>query len=443
MAWNPSIGPRGSLRQRRVNANPVSLRHFLPSAVADMDIQGLQHRRILLGVSGGIAAYKACELTRRLREAGAEVRVALTANAARFVTPLTFQALSGQPVRADLWDEAAEMGMGHLELARWAQRIVIAPASADVIAKLAHGFADDLLTTLCLASEAPLAIAPAMNHRMWRHPATQANIATLRTRGVAILGPEDGPLAEGESGPGRLMEPQAIAAALAQLESTARANGRLGGVRVLVDAGPTYEDIDPVRFLGNRSSGRMGFAVAQAALDAGARVTLVAGPVHLPAPQGAERIDVRSAREMRDAVLAAVADADIFIAAAAVADWRAETASAHKLKKGRGPETLALAQNPDILAEVAALDRKPFVVGFAAETEDLERNAREKLARKKLDLVAANEVGADRGIDTQDNALHLYWNGGEQALARAPKRELAGRLIERIAALHASQRGNR
>ncbi|MBS0431784.1 MAG: bifunctional phosphopantothenoylcysteine decarboxylase/phosphopantothenate--cysteine ligase CoaBC [Proteobacteria bacterium] len=408
-----------------------------------MDLSSLQHRRILLGVSGGIAAYKACELTRRLRQAGAEVRVTLTANAARFVTPLTFQALSGHPVRAELWDETAEMGMGHLELARWAQRIVIAPASADVVAKLAHGFADDLLTTLCLASDAPLAIAPAMNHRMWRHAATQANIETLRARGAAILGPDDGALAEGESGPGRLMEPEDLALALAQLENAARTGGKLAGLHVVVDAGPTYEDIDPVRFLGNRSSGRMGFAVAQAALDAGARVTLVAGPVHLPAPQGAERIDVRSAREMRDAVLAAVADADIFIAAAAVADWRAETASAHKLKKGRGPETLALAQNPDILAEVAALDRKPFVVGFAAETEDLERNAREKLARKKLDLVAANEVGADRGIDTQDNALHLYWNGGEQALARAPKRELAGRLIERIAALHASQRGNR
>ena len=397
-------------------------------------------KRILLIVGGGVAAYKACELTRRLREAGAEVRVALTANAARFVTPLTFQALSGQPVRADLWDEAAEMGMGHLELARWAQRIVIAPASADVIAKLAHGFADDLLTTLCLASEAPLAIAPAMNHRMWRHPATQANIATLRTRGVAILGPEDGPLAEGESGPGRLMEPQAIAAALAQLESTARANGRLGGVRVLVDAGPTYEDIDPVRFLGNRSSGRMGFAVAQAALDAGAQVTLVAGPVHLPTPTGAARIDVRSAREMREAVVSAVAEADIFIATAAVADWRPQQASAHKLKKGQAAATLSLTENPDILAEVAARANRPFVVGFAAETENLERNAREKLARKKLDVIAANEVGADRGIDTDDNALHLYWNGGQQMLARAPKPQLASALIDCIATLYASRR---
>ena len=408
-----------------------------------MDFPSLQHRRILLGVSGGIAAYKACELTRRLREAGVEVRVALTANAARFVAPLTFQALSGQPVRADLWDESAEMGMGHLELARWAQRIVIAPASADVIAKLAHGFADDLLTTLCLASEAPLAIAPAMNHRMWRHDATQKNIVILRSRDVAILGPEDGPLAEGESGPGRLMEPMAIVAALAQLESATRADGRLAGVRVLLDAGPTFEDIDPVRFLGNRSSGRMGFAVAQAALDAGAQVTLVAGPVHLPTPPGATRIDVRSAREMRDAVVSAAENADIFIATAAVADWRPQQASARKLKKGHAANALSLIENPDILAEVAARANRPFVVGFAAETEDLERNAREKLARKKLDLIAANEVGVDRGIDTGDNALRLYWNGGEQALARAPKQQLAGALIDRIATLYASQRGTR
>ncbi|HEX7128871.1 MAG TPA: bifunctional phosphopantothenoylcysteine decarboxylase/phosphopantothenate--cysteine ligase CoaBC, partial [Rhodanobacteraceae bacterium] len=367
-----------------------------------MGVPPLHNRRILLGVSGGIAAYKACELTRRLREAGAEVRVVLTQNAARFVAPLTFQALSGQPVRADLWDEAAEMGMGHLELARWAQRVVIAPASADVIAKLAHGFADDLLSTLCLATTAPVAIAPAMNHRMWLHPATQANIATLRARGVSIIGPDEGPLAEGESGPGRLREPQAIVAELGRLENSmqATATGVLRGVRVVVNAGPTYEDIDPVRFLGNRSSGRMGFAVAQAALDAGAQVTLVAGPVSLATPQGAHRVDVRSAREMREAVLAAVKGAEIFIATAAVADWRPAQAGAQKTKKSGAPPTIALVENPDILAEVASLDPKPFVVGFAAETENLERNARDKLARKKLDLVAANEVGAGRGMET-------------------------------------------
>ncbi|HEX6613545.1 MAG TPA: bifunctional phosphopantothenoylcysteine decarboxylase/phosphopantothenate--cysteine ligase CoaBC [Rhodanobacteraceae bacterium] len=403
-----------------------------------MGVPPLHHRRILLGVSGGIAAYKACELTRRLREAGAEVRVVLTQNAARFVTPLTFQALSGQPVRADLWDEAAEMGMGHLELARWAQRVLIAPASADVIAKLAHGFADDLLSTLCLATTAPVCVAPAMNHRMWLHPATQANIATLSARGVAVIGPDEGPLAEGESGPGRLREPQAIVAELGRLDG--RLHGEapsvagLRGVRVVVNAGPTYEDIDPVRFLGNRSSGRMGFAVAQATLDAGAQVTLVAGPVSLATPPGAHRVDVRSAREMHDAVLAAMKGADMFIATAAVADWRPARTSAQKTKKSGAAPTIALVENPDILAEVASLDPRPFVVGFAAETEHLERNARDKLMRKKLDMIAANEVGADRGMETADNALHLYWNGGEEALPRAPKSELAAALVARIAA---------
>ncbi|HET6913705.1 MAG TPA: bifunctional phosphopantothenoylcysteine decarboxylase/phosphopantothenate--cysteine ligase CoaBC [Rhodanobacteraceae bacterium] len=407
-----------------------------------MSAPALHHRRIVLGVSGGIAAYKACELVRRLRDAGAEVRVVLTQNAARFVTPLTFQALSGQPVRADLWDEAAEMGMGHLELARWAQHVLVAPASADMIAKLAHGFADDLLGTLCLATTAPLAIAPAMNHRMWLHPATQANIETLRTRGVAIIGPDDGPLAEGESGPGRLREPQAIVAELVRLdgERASSAAGALRGVRVVVNAGPTYEDIDPVRFLGNRSSGRMGFAVAQAALDAGASVTLIAGPVALSTPQGAHRIDVRSAREMHETVLAAMKDADIFIATAAVADWRPAQVNAQKTKKSGAAPTIELVENPDILAEVASMKSKPFVVGFAAETENVERNARDKLARKKLDMIAANEVGAGRGMETSDNALHLYWNGGDEALPRAPKPELAAALVERITARYRGTR---
>lgn len=406
-----------------------------------MSAPALHHRRIVLGVSGGIAAYKACELVRRLRDAGAEVRVVLTQNAARFVTPLTFQALSGKPVRADLWDEAAEMGMGHLELARWAQHVLVAPASADMIAKLAHGFADDLLGTLCLATTAPLAIAPAMNHRMWLHPATQANIETLRTRGVAIIGPDDGPLAEGESGPGRLREPQAIVAELVRLDGEGTpATGALRGVRVVVNAGPTYEDIDPVRFLGNRSSGRMGFAVAQAALDAGANVTLIAGPVALATPQEAHRIDVRSAREMHDAVLKAMKDADIFIATAAVADWRPAQVNAQKTKKSGAAPTIELVENPDILAEVASMKSKPFVVGFAAETENVERNARDKLARKKLDMIAANEVGAGRGMETSDNALHLYWNGGDEALPRAPKPELAAALVERIAARYRGTR---
>src|SRR5438445_9260446 len=260
--------------------------------------------RILVGVSGGIAAYKACELVRRLRETGAEVRVVLTENAARFVTPLTFQALSGQPVRSGLWDEAAEAAMGHLELAHWAQHIVIAPASADLIARLAHGFADDLLTTLCLASAAPLALAPAMNQQMWAHAATQANIATLRARGVVLLGPAEGRQACGEFGAGRLLEADAIVEKLAALQAGPATpdRGLLAGARVLVSAGPTYEDIDPVRFIGNRSSGRMGFAVAQAAAEQGARVHLVAGPVHLPTPAGVGRSDVRSARHNREAI---------------------------------------------------------------------------------------------------------------------------------------------
>lgn len=403
-----------------------------------MSVPVLAKRRILLGVSGGIAAYKACELVRRLRDAGAEVRVVLTANAERFVTAQTFQALSGQPVRNGLWDAQAEAAMGHLELARWAERIVIAPASADVIARLAHGLADDLLTTLCLASTAPLALAPAMNHRMWLHAATQGNVATLRARGAAVLGPAEGPLAEGESGPGRLLEPDAIVAALARLDG----GGALAGLSVLVSAGPTYEDIDPVRFIGNRSSGRMGFAVAEAAAAQGASVTLVAGPVHLPTPPGvAERIDVRSAREMREAVHAAAARSDIFVSAAAVGDYRPAEASAHKLKKsGDAGLALALVQNPDILAEIAALPRRPFLVGFAAETRDVDACARAKLAAKGVDMIAANRVGAGAGFESERNALHLYWPGGDAALAEAPKRELADALLARIAERYRSTR---
>lgn len=398
--------------------------------------------RVLLGVSGGIAAYKGAETVRRLRDAGAEVRVVLTANAARFVTPLTFQALSGQPVRTSLWDESAEAAMGHLELAHWAQRVLIAPASADVLARLAHGLADDLLATLCLATAAPLAIAPAMNVRMWAHAATQANVATLRERGAAFLGPADGPMAENESGPGRLLEPHAIVAGLAALHGSGTdARGALAGAHVLVTAGPTFEDIDPVRFVGNRSSGRMGFAVAEAAREAGAEVTLVAGPVALATPAGVARVDVRSAREMRDAVLARAATADVFVAAAAVGDFRPREVAPHKLKKsGDGGLALDLVQNPDILAEVAALrDDRPFVVGFAAETENLEANARAKLERKRLDLIAANAVGSGRGFERDDNALLLLWPGGREPLAHADKRTLARALVARIAARRIAQ----
>jgi phosphopantothenoylcysteine decarboxylase/phosphopantothenate--cysteine ligase len=401
-----------------------------------MGNSALANLRILLGVSGGIAAYKSAELVRRLRDAGAEVRVVLTENAARFVSPLTFQALSGQPVRSGLWDEAAEAAMGHIELARWAQRILIAPASADLIARLAHGFADDLLTTLCLASAAPLALAPAMNQQMWAHAATQANVATLRERGIDLLGPAAGSQACGEFGAGRLLEADSIVAEIAALHGPKI----LSGARVLVSAGPTYEDIDPVRFIGNRSSGRMGFAVARAAVEQGARVQLVAGPVHLPTPAGVERTDVRSARDMRTAVLRQIPQSDIFISAAAVGDYRPGEVAAHKLKKRGADLTLTLNENPDILAEIAALPKRPLLVGFAAETENVEAYARAKLTRKKLDLIAANLVGADLGFDCSDNALTLFWAGGSEDLGRADKPVLARRLIERIAGFYAKRK---
>jgi phosphopantothenoylcysteine decarboxylase/phosphopantothenate--cysteine ligase len=391
---------------------------------------------VLLGVSGGIAAYKGAETVRRLRDAGAEVHVVLTANAARFVTPLTFQALSGNPVRTSLWDESAEAAMGHIELARWADEVLIAPASADLIARLAHGHADDLLTTLCLATAAPVSLAPAMNQQMWAHAATQANLALLRQRGVRVFGPASGGQACGEFGSGRLLEAGEIVGELA----AARAPRVLDGLRVLVSAGPTYEDIDPVRFIGNRSSGRMGFAVAEAAAQAGAQVMLVAGPVSLATPAGVARIDVRSAREMREAVLAQAPRSDVFVSAAAVGDFRPQAVAPQKLKKtGQGLE-LSLMQNPDILAEVAAMPQRPFLVGFAAETENVEEYARAKLERKRLDLIAANRVGADCGFERDDNALLLIWPDGREELARADKRELARQLIGRIATQRAARR---
>jgi phosphopantothenoylcysteine decarboxylase / phosphopantothenate---cysteine ligase len=401
-----------------------------------MGESALANLRVLLGVSGGIAAYKAAELTRRLRDAGAEVRVVLTENAARFVSPLTFQALSGQPVRTGLWDEAAEAAMGHIELARWAQRILIVPASADLIARLAHGFADDLLTTLCLASAAPLAIAPAMNQQMWAHAATQANIATLSGRGVDVLGPASGSQACGEFGAGRLLEADAIVAEIAALHGPKL----LSGLRVLVSAGPTHEDIDPVRFIGNRSSGRMGFAVARAAAEQGANVRLIAGPVHLPTPAGVERSDVRSARDMRVAVMQQVAQSDIFISAAAVGDYRPGETATHKIKKQGSSLTLTLNENPDILAEIGALKQRPLLVGFAAETDNLEKYARAKLTRKNLDLIAANSVDNGAGFDCADNELLLFWPGGSEHLGRDDKQVIARRLIARVAERFAATR---
>lgn len=385
--------------------------------------------RILLGVSGGIAAYKAAELVRRLRERGAEVRVVMTEGATRFVTPLTFQALSGEAVRTSLWDDAAEAAMGHIELARWASHVLIAPASADVIARLAHGHANDLLTTLCLASEAPLLMAPAMNRVMWAHPAVQANITTLRARGVEVLGPGSGDQACGEVGTGRMWEAEQIARSVLQPRG-----GEWAGRRVLISAGPTFEDLDPVRYLGNRSSGRMGFAIAAAARAQGADVTLVSGPVHLATPAGVRRIDVRSAEQMRAAVFAALPGQEVFIATAAVADFRPQQRQSSKIKKsGQSHLTLDLVLNPDILAEVAAQPQRPFVVGFAAETDEVERYARDKLGRKRLDMIAANRVGADDcGFDSERNALSVYWPDGGAEIAVADKAEVARQLLALI-----------
>ena len=386
--------------------------------------------RVVLGVTGGIAAYKSPDLVRRLMERGAEVQVVMTAAAERFISAMSFQAVSGRPVRSDLWDAAAEAAMGHIELARWAQLVLIAPASADFIARLAGGRADDLLSTLCIATEAPIVIAPAMNRVMWANPATRANVATLITRGIRCLGPAAGDQACGEVGTGRMWEPVQLAESL--LEPPANA-GLLAGLNVLITAGPTRERLDPVRYLTNRSSGKMGFAVAAAAREAGAHVTLVSGPVHLQTPPGVTRIDVESARDMYAAVHRQVAEADVFIAAAAVADFQPITVAKHKIKKQGVTVKLDLEPAPDIVKSVADMAKRPFVVGFAAETNDVEDNARGKLKRKKLDMIAANHVGDGIAFDCDDNALTVLWPGGRVEVARGPKLEVARELIALIA----------
>jgi phosphopantothenoylcysteine decarboxylase/phosphopantothenate--cysteine ligase len=346
--------------------------------------------------------------------------------------------VSGHPVRSSLWDPAAEAAMGHIELARWATRVVIAPASADVIARLAHGLANDLLSTLCLATIAPIALAPAMNNRMWLHPATQANLAQLRERGVRTIGPDDGAQACGEFGPGRMSEPDAILKALIAAR-TASKDGPLAGQRVLVSAGPTYEDLDPVRYLGNRSSGKMGFALAAAAAELGAEVTLIAGPVSQPTPEGVRRIDVRRAVEMRDAAVAALPQ-DIYIGAAAVADYMPARTAPDKIKKPTDSAdsglALELVRTPDILAEIAAHPQRPrLVVGFAAETANLETSARDKLRRKRVDAIAANRVGVEgRGFDCDSNALSVYWNDGQAELGPTSKAQIAVDLLRLLLA---------
>lgn len=390
----------------------------------------VSNKHVVLGVSGGIAAYKSAELVRRLRERGCHVRVVMTAAACEFVTPLTMQALSGHPTHCDLLDEAAEAAMGHIELARWADVVVIAPATADIMARLAHGLADDVLTTLCLATTAPIVLAPAMNQQMWSAAATQVNLRLLLERGIMQIGPADGLQACGECGPGRMLEPDQIADQVTAIFG----NGRLSDLWLLVTAGPTREAIDPVRFISNHSSGKMGYAIARAGVEAGAKVTLVSGPSSLSSPVGVERILVVSTEEMHAEVMSRASEADIFIGAAAVADYRPEEPSEVKLKKNAGRLDLSLVRTPDILAEVAALPNAPFTAGFAAETNDVERNARDKLSRKALDLIAANQVGVPgTGFDSDENVVTLYWNGGEKALARAPKLTIARMLIDSIA----------
>jgi phosphopantothenoylcysteine decarboxylase / phosphopantothenate---cysteine ligase len=396
------------------------------------DNAAMRGKHVLLGVTGGIAAYKSADLVRRLIERGALVQVVMTAGAREFIGATTFQALSGRAVRESLWDSAAEAAMGHIELARWADIVLVAPASADFMARLAGGRADDLLSTLCLATAAPLVLAPAMNQQMWANAATQANVATLTQRGVRLLGPGVGEQACGELGPGRMLEPTAIADLIEPLLDGA---GAFTGKRVLITAGPTREAIDPVRFVSNRSSGKMGYAVAEAMRAAGAEVVLVSGPVALTPPPGVRCILVETAAQMLEAVQRELPGTHVLVATAAVADYRPVTVAERKIKKKTEQLSLELTRTADILATVAAQSERPFVVGFAAETDAVEQHALEKLQRKNLDMIAANEVGTSKAFDCEDNALLVLWRGGGRAeLKRAPKRELATALVALIAA---------
>lgn len=395
----------------------------------------LAGKHIVLGITGGIAAYKAAELTRLLRAAGAEVRVAMTRAATAFVAPLTFQALSGHRVHLDLLDPAEESAMGHIGLARWADLVLVAPATADFMARLRAGLADDLLATLCLASTVPLVLAPAMNRAMWEHPATRDNATVLAQRGVLVLGPAHGEQACGEMGPGRMLEPAQISEALPGLLGSAL----LAGLSILISAGPTREPIDPVRYISNRSSGKMGYALAEAAVGLGADVDLISGPTALPAPRVRELVRVESSAEMYEAVMARAGTADIYIGTAAVADYSPATAAPQKIKKDAGELTLTLTKTKDILGTVAALKERPFTVGFAAETDRLDDYARSKLAAKSLDMVAANLVGPNLGFDSDDNALFVCWRGGETVLPRTSKQAIAGQLLQLIAQRYHAQ----
>jgi phosphopantothenoylcysteine decarboxylase / phosphopantothenate---cysteine ligase len=392
--------------------------------------QHLFNKQIILGVTGGIAAYKSADLVRRLREVGASVRVVMTANAKEFITPLTMQAVSGNPVHDDLFDLHAEAAMGHIELARWADLILIAPASADFMARLVNGEADDLLTTLCLATTAPIALAPAMNQAMWKNTQTASNVQALTQKKFHIMGPGEGDQACGDVGPGRMLEPLEIVARVKNIFAT----GSLSGRRVVITAGPTHEAIDPVRYITNASSGKMGYALAQAAQEAGAQVTLISGPTHLEKPRRVNCIDVTSAQTMLDAVMAQIKDADIFLAVAAVADYRCKTIAPQKIAKKAEELSLVLERNPDIVSTVAKLADRPFVVGFAAETENLLAHARDKLQKKNLDMIIANQVGQpEMGIGSDENAVTVLWRDQQKDFSRMHKQKLARELIGLIA----------
>jgi len=392
-------------------------------------MQALSNQKILLGVTGGIAAYKAAELLRQLIKAGAEVRVVMTTSAQEFVQPLTYQALSGHRVYSDLFEAQADSAMDHIELARWCDLLLVAPASANFLGKLNAGYADNLLLTLCLASKQPLAVAPAMNQQMFANPATRDNIEQLKARNVMVWGPDDGEQACGDVGPGRMLEPEQLVNNVALHFMP----GKLDGVELLLTAGPTREAIDPVRYISNRSSGKMGYALAEAALNEGASVTLVSGPVALPAPSGANLVAVESAQQMYDAVIQRASQSDIFIGCAAVSDYRVDQAAAQKIKKSADSMSLQLVPNADILAAVSALKQRPFCVGFAAETQQLEQYALGKLKQKNLDMIAANQVGdSGSGFEIDFNQLEVFWQRGRQSIARASKTKVAKQLIDLI-----------
>lgn len=389
---------------------------------------------VLLGITGGIAAYKTPDLVRRLRERGAEVQIVMTASAEEFVTATALQAVSGRPVRSNLWDKEAEASMSHIELARWADVVLIAPATAEIMARLASGAAADLLTTLCLATKAPLLIAPAMNHVMWEKPAVQANRKTLQDHGVQILGPGHGSQACGETGAGRMLDPDEIAAIVCGLQIATRSvKGSLAGKNVLVTAGPTREPIDPVRYISNRSSGKMGYAIASAAAAQGANVALISGPVSISEPAGVEVVHVTTAEQMHSATHDKLENVDIFIAAAAVSDYRPTEPSSQKIKKSKEAMSLDLVRSKDILASVSKLDNAPFTVGFAAETEDVREYALGKLESKNLDMIVANRVGDDCGFDRDDNSVEVIWRGGDEKFATAAKADLAHKIVKLVA----------